>query len=126
MRQALKLHYFSQSRLPGDTDEEPTDEEKLKGYQTLCHEVGISPSDSIAECKKQLKNTLVNIVDLIDTRQTLKKVKVWHNFKAFRNYTLQDGHRINIDEAKKEGGYLACLLQRSRVLSGRVTKKSPS
>lgn len=142
MRQELKLHYFSQSRQLGDTHE-LTEEEKLEGYQDLCQEVRIPPGDSIPECKKQLKNTLVNIVDLIDARRMSKEVKVWHDFEAFRNYTLQDGHRVNMDEAKKDGGYLASLLQHlrsprsrrgrggrrhgfgSRVFSGRVTKKSP-
>lgn len=138
MREELKLHYFSQSQT---IDEEPerelTDEEKLQGYQALCHEVGIPPSDSMVECKKQLKATLVNIVDLIDARRTSQKVKVWEDFEAFRNYTLRDEHRIRSDEAKKNGGYLASLLQdfgpsRSRrkrgtrgagVLSGRVMKR---
>ncbi|KAK3941813.1 hypothetical protein QBC46DRAFT_406877 [Diplogelasinospora grovesii] len=142
MRQELKLHYFSQSQPPDGTDEELPEEDKLKGYQNLCDEVGIPPSDSIAECKKHLKNTLVNIVDLIDARRTRQEVKVWHDFDAFRDYTLQDRHRINMDEAKKDGGYLASLLQHlrgprwrgrrggrrdgfsSKVVLGRVTKKS--
>ncbi|RSL79794.1 hypothetical protein CDV31_017174 [Fusarium ambrosium] len=94
MRQELKLHYFSQPRPLHDTNEELTEEEKLQGYQELCHEVRIPPSDSIAECKKHLKNTLVNIVDLIDARRTRKAVKVWHDFEAFRAYTLKDEHRI--------------------------------
>jgi hypothetical protein len=141
IREEFKLHYFSQSLPLDDTDRELTEEEKLKGYQNLCHEVGIPPRDSIAECKKHLNKMLVNIVDLIDARRTLKKVKVWNDFEAFRNYTLQDRHRINMDEAKKDGGYLASLLQHlrgprrrrrgvrsafsSRAVSGRVTKMRP-
>ncbi|KAL7919485.1 hypothetical protein ACQKWADRAFT_301250 [Trichoderma austrokoningii] len=142
MRQEIKLHYFSQSQPLDGTDEELTEEEKLEGYQNLCQEVRIPPSESIAECKRHLKKTLVNIVDLIDARRTYKEVKVWDDFEAFRDYTLQDGHMINMEEAKKDGGYLASLLQRlrgprsqrrrggrrgdssSRVLSGRVAKKS--
>ncbi|UKZ68731.1 uncharacterized protein TrAtP1_009753 [Trichoderma atroviride] len=140
MREELKLHYFSQSQPLDGTDEELTEEETLKGYQSLCQEVRIPPSDSIAECKKHLKKTLVNIVDLIDARRTRKEVKVWDDFEAFRSYTLQDEHRINMHEAKQDGGYLASLLRylrgprrrrrggrdgsSSRVLLGRVTKKS--
>ncbi|KAH7121870.1 hypothetical protein B0J13DRAFT_531997 [Dactylonectria estremocensis] len=143
MSQELKLHYFSQSQ-PDRIDEELTEEEKLEGYQGLCHEVRIPPGDSIDECKKELKSTLVNIVDLIDARRTRKEVKVWDDFDAFRAYTLQDEHRINMAEAKKDGGYLASLLQHlrgerrrprrggkprdgsgSRVVSGRVMKTSP-
>ncbi|KAK3986017.1 hypothetical protein QBC44DRAFT_334039 [Cladorrhinum sp. PSN332] len=146
MRQELKLHYFSQ---PQDDDDGKTKEDaefteedlELKGYQDLCREVGISSNDSIAECKRDLKNTLVNIVDLIDARRMGKKVEVWDDFEAFRDYTLQDEHRIDAREAKEDGGFLASLLQRlrlpgsqrrrrkrgtsgagRRVASGRVTK----
>ncbi|GAO14225.1 hypothetical protein UVI_02001420 [Ustilaginoidea virens] len=75
MREELKLHYFSQPQPLSDIDEELTEEEKLQGYQDLCREVRIPPSDSIAECKRLLKSTLVNIVDLIDARRMRKEVK---------------------------------------------------
>ncbi|KAJ6785849.1 hypothetical protein PWT90_08724 [Aphanocladium album] len=100
----LKSHYFSSAR--------STKEAELKGYQDLCSEVGLSRFDTTQECQTRLKKTLVNIVDLIDTRRTGKKVKVWDSFADFRDYTLQDGHTINKEEAKKDGGYLASLLQR--------------
>ena len=149
MRQELKLHYFSQSQSQphdgdgGEANVELTEEAlKLKGYQDLCREVGIPQNDSVGRCKKDLKSTLVNIVDLIDARRTGKKVEVWDDFEAFRDYTLQDEHRIDVAEAKKDGGYLKSLLQRlqlpgfprrrgkggrrgdasSRVASGRVRK----
>ncbi|KAH6853157.1 hypothetical protein B0I37DRAFT_440358 [Chaetomium sp. MPI-CAGE-AT-0009] len=94
-------------------EEELSAEEKmLKGYQALCYEVGIDPSNSIAECKRYLKNTLVNIVNLIDVRRTDKRVKVWDSFEEFRAYTLLDENRIDIREAKRPPGYLASLLQR--------------
>ena len=143
MREELELHYFSQSQQLDNINEEEelSEEEKaLQGYQALCHEVGIDPSDSVAECKRNLKNTLVNIVDLIDARRTGKRVEVWDSFEEFRAYTLQDKKRINLEEAKKPPGYLASLLQRlseprshksrkrngprgSRVVSGRITKR---
>jgi len=144
MREELQLHYFSQPQQLDDVDEEEElseEEIALQGYQSLCHEVGIDPSDSVAECKRNLKNTLVNIVDLIDTRRTGKRVEVWDSFEEFRAYTLQDEKRIDRKEAKKPPGYLASLLQRlseprsrrkgrkrnspkrSRVVSGRITKR---
>jgi hypothetical protein len=143
MREELELHYFSQSQSQqlNDIDEEETGEEltpeeiKLRGYQALCHEVGIDASDSAAECKRHLNNTLVNIVDLIDARRTGKRVKVWDSFQEFRAYTLLDNHRIDITEAKRPPGYLASLLQRlsgprsrskkgvSKRGSGRITKR---
>ncbi|EHK15759.1 uncharacterized protein TRIVIDRAFT_64357 [Trichoderma virens Gv29-8] len=113
MREELKTHYFSSQHLDS-TQEEPTEEEILQGYQDLCIEVGIPPCDTAAECKGNLKKKLVNIVDLIDARRTNRKVRVWRDFQAFRKYTLQKEHRISVDEAKKDGGYLASLLQRLR------------
>ncbi|VUC29152.1 unnamed protein product [Clonostachys rosea] len=145
LRSELKFHYFSQSQNIEEGQEDPEDvpltaEEKLAGFQALCEEVGITVHDTSEECQKNLKKTLVNIVDLIDTRRTGKKVKVWTDFDEFRTYTLK--RPISIDEAKKDGGILASLLQRlrfprrehrkprihkgnvSRVASGRVTKRN--
>lgn len=128
MREELALHFFSQppptttTKLE-DVDEENEDEDEdikeisaeefaLQGYQALCREVGIDdPSDDVAECKRALKSTLVNIVDLIDTRRTRAKVEVWDDFEKFRAYTLQDDKRIDLNEAKAPPGYLASLLQ---------------
>jgi hypothetical protein len=114
MREELNLLYFSQPQPLVDIDEEPkklNEEQILRGYRDLCTEVGIPPSNSVDECKKHLKSTLVNIVDLIDARRTRSVVMVWDNFDAFRAYTLQDEHRINKEEAKKGEGFLASLLQ---------------
>ncbi|KAL7936174.1 hypothetical protein V8C35DRAFT_297048 [Trichoderma chlorosporum] len=118
MREELKTHYFSSQQLDS-TQEEPTEEEVLQGYQDLCREVGIPPCDTAAECKDGLKRKLVNIVDLIDARRTNKKVRVWTDFQAFRKYTLKKEHRISVDEAKKDGGYLESLLQHLRDPRGR-------
>ncbi|KAK1749898.1 hypothetical protein QBC47DRAFT_395195 [Echria macrotheca] len=114
------------------------EEVELLGFQRLCKEVGIDPpSDRIGVCKRQLKGTLVNIVDLIDARRTGKKVRVWDDFGAFRAYTLLPEHRIDREVAKE--GIMKYLLQdlrspsrRSyrghgdRVVSGRVIKAESS
>ncbi|KAK5651343.1 hypothetical protein OQA88_12576 [Cercophora sp. LCS_1] len=85
---------------------------KLAGYQHLCREVGLEPSGDVEECRRRLKTVWVNIIDLIDARRTGREVDVWTNFEAFRWYTLQPEHRIDQNEAKKNGGFLASLLQR--------------
>ncbi|KAI9164021.1 hypothetical protein HJFPF1_05656 [Paramyrothecium foliicola] len=104
LREELKRHYFPRSK-PDDV---------LAGYQALCQEVGLDPGDSIIDCKRILKTKLVNIVDLIDARRTGKKVEIWEDFEKFRKYTLKDEHRISVERAKEDGGYLASLLQRLR------------
>ncbi|KAK3366825.1 hypothetical protein B0T24DRAFT_633730 [Lasiosphaeria ovina] len=128
MREEIKRHFFSQQPATikeeeeeeGDQPLELTNEDKLRGYQALCAEVGILPSDKMDECIKQLKSKLVNIVDLIDVRRTGKKVEVWpwERFQEFCEYTLEDEHRISIDEAKKNGGFLTALLQKIRNRGG--------
>ncbi|EJT71151.1 hypothetical protein GGTG_10411 [Gaeumannomyces tritici R3-111a-1] len=147
MREELQLHYFSQPppklEVVDEEDEkaEPASAQEiaLRGYQELCREVGLdeeAAGGNVDECKKALKSTLVNIVDLIDARRTHAKVEVWTDFEKFRAYTLQDGKRIDPKEARASPGYLASLLQRlggprrkkgkkrkrGGVVSGRVTK----
>lgn len=107
MREELTSQYFPPTPLITNNNKE----QQLKGYQDLCREIGLPLGDSIDECKKSLKSTLVNIVDLIDARRTHSTVTVWQNFGAFRKYTLQDEHRIDKEEAKKGEGILASLLQ---------------
>ncbi|KAK4212226.1 hypothetical protein QBC37DRAFT_318474 [Rhypophila decipiens] len=114
MRQEFICHFFSsQPTQPTKTEEpaNPTPEQELRGFQDLCSEVGLPRAATIPECKRALKTKLVNIVDLIDTRRTGKKVKIWTDFEAFKDYTLQPEHKIDREEAKAGPGYLAALLQ---------------
>ncbi|KAL8300545.1 hypothetical protein RB593_010074 [Gaeumannomyces tritici] len=123
MREELQLHYFSQPppKLEAvdeeDEEAEPASAQEiaLRGYQEPCREVGLdeeAAGGNVDECKKALKSTLVNIVDLIDARRRHAKVEVWTDFEKFRAYTLQDGKRIDRKEARASPGYLASLLQR--------------
>ncbi|KAK0634206.1 hypothetical protein B0T14DRAFT_542925 [Immersiella caudata] len=93
-----------------ESSEEEAIEIRRNGYQALCREVGIDPPPfKIGECKNRLKNTLVNIVDLIDAQRTGKRVEVWKDFASFRKYTLLPEHRISKEDVK--GTELASLLQ---------------
>jgi hypothetical protein len=138
LREEVSYHYFPPSRSKATAW---TREEILEGYQALCREVRIPAGHSIGSCKKRLKERLVNIVDLVNARRTLTEVPVWHDFAEFRNYTLEDGHTIDKEEAKRGEGILASLLQHlgparrrrrrrgkgmNRVLSGRVIKQASS
>ncbi|KAK4120901.1 hypothetical protein N657DRAFT_673996 [Parathielavia appendiculata] len=122
-KEELQLHYFSQPPQLGDinVEEEVSAEARtLQGYQALCYEVGLDPSDSIAECKRCLKKTLVNIIALVDARMTGKRVKVWDSFEEFRAYALRDENRIDIHEAK-DTSRVPSLLR--RLLGPRSRKK---
>ncbi|KAK0724052.1 hypothetical protein B0H67DRAFT_656167 [Lasiosphaeris hirsuta] len=135
MREELSTHYFPSSQpppalggIPEDDDDdddkaaillhgspqkvELTDEEILQGFQDLCAEVGIARGAAVDECKRALKATLVNIVDLIDARRVPgTKVQVWTDFEAFRRYTRDPDNRISLAEATEGPGFLASLLQ---------------
>ncbi|KAK3345820.1 hypothetical protein B0T25DRAFT_583126 [Lasiosphaeria hispida] len=150
MREELNTHYFPSSQPPRALDAIPeahdsddddddkavipppssqpaelTDEEILQGFQDLCAEVGIARGPSTDECKRTLKGTLVNIVDLIDARRVPgTKVQVWDDFEAFRRYTLHPDNRISLDEAKAPPGFLASLLQVIRTPGAKMERST--
>lgn len=123
IRDELKYHYSSQ---PNDTSETAqaipqlgkdglTDQEKLDIYQSMCREIGVDQRSTIHECRRELKKVLVNVVDYVDARRIPgKKIEIWDwdDFEKFRKYSLQDDKRIDIDEAKADGGFLSALLQK--------------
>ncbi|KAG6007493.1 hypothetical protein E4U21_005961 [Claviceps maximensis] len=111
MREEITHHYFCPRQNPDGTLVPLTKEEILQGYRALCREIGIMPGWSVKDCKRSLKRTLVNIVDLIDARRTSKPVAAFVDFDEFCDYTLQPRHRIDREEAKKPPGFLAALLQ---------------
>jgi hypothetical protein len=46
----------------------------ISHYQNLCHELDISPiPETVAECKNELKEVFVNIVDLVQYRKDRKR-----------------------------------------------------
>lgn len=90
------------------------DEEEvmLQGFQALCREVGKTPGNTVWQCDRILKNTLVNIIDLIDARRKGIPPKVWHTLEEFRRYTLAPpgDKKIPWREANKDP-LLRCFLQ---------------
>ncbi|KAK6948853.1 hypothetical protein Daesc_008924 [Daldinia eschscholtzii] len=122
IRDELKFHYSSQPvdladippAIPELAEGSLEESEKLDIYQNMCREIGVNPQDTIAACRRELKGVLVNIVDYIDARRVGKKVKIWawSDFHSFSMYSLQDDKRMDIREAKADGGFLSALLQR--------------
>lgn len=106
-----------------------TDATKLENWQALCVEVKIqSPIESISQCRKvmttssifprynnaksekALAKVHVNLVDLVDSRRTGKKVKHFPGPKALREYTI-DTRKIFPKSAAKKDGFLKALLR---------------
>lgn len=105
---------------------------KLAGWQTLCADVYISPiPPSINQCKKvgrlsyhldvrsltahrdikALSKIAVNLVDLIDSRRTGKKVKLFPSKNALRNYSIKHDKIFPKRQAKADGFLCALLIE---------------
>jgi hypothetical protein len=101
---------------------------KLHGFQSMCQAVGKRPGDTVADCEIILKQTLVNIVDLIDAcREGRDTVGLpWTNFGAFMAYTLNplEDKTIPVREAKKDP-ILRCFLQNFRTARDRCVSYAP-
>ena len=106
--------------------------EKLAGWQALCVVVHISPRPlSITQCKKMspsyyeyifhfwlmrrdfqaLSNVAVNIVDLIDARRIVVKVRLFSFKAALRNYFIKHEKIFPIKQAKTDGFRAALLIK---------------
>ncbi|KAJ4388128.1 hypothetical protein N0V93_008733 [Gnomoniopsis smithogilvyi] len=85
----------------------------LTGYQALCRAVRIEPPDTIKKCRRNLRGTLVNIVDLLEALDFDEPVKVWprEDWDAFAAYTREPENCFDLKEAKKSE-YLKCFLQK--------------
>lgn len=57
-----------------------------------------------------VKNTHVNLVDLVDTRSTGQSVKVFKSVEALREYTIESGNYFPSENAHA-GGVLKFLLR---------------
>ncbi|KAJ5519883.1 hypothetical protein N7463_000336 [Penicillium fimorum] len=91
-----------------------TDATKLENWQALCVEVKVqSPTESITQCrksKKALAKVHVNLVDLVDSRRTGKKLKRFPGPNALGDYTIRTG-KIFPKSAAKKDGFLKALLR---------------
>ncbi|KAJ5184207.1 hypothetical protein N7492_001823 [Penicillium capsulatum] len=93
-----------------------TDASNLANWQALCLELEIkSPIQSISQCRKlnifkALAKVHVNLVDIVDSRRTGKKVKFFASPKALRKYTIET-EKIFPKSAAKKDGFLKSLLR---------------
>ncbi|KAI0543029.1 hypothetical protein GGR58DRAFT_5500 [Xylaria digitata] len=126
IRHEMVFHYSQKvdSDDEDDTKEEDEDDlglsreekerrRKLRIFQNMCREAKLEPLDTIDGCATNLKSALINIVDYIDAKRSGRPIKVWppHEFEKFRTYSLSDGKRMDLKEAKRGDGLLVPLLQ---------------
>ncbi|TDL15743.1 hypothetical protein BD410DRAFT_902445 [Rickenella mellea] len=67
-----------------------TDAHRLPSWQALCRILDISPiPDDLEVCQATVKRTHVNIVDLVDTQRTLRRVEVFPSEVELSKYTKE-------------------------------------
>lgn len=81
----------------------------LSHYQGLCRDLDIKPiPDTVAECKVQLKEVYVNIVDLMQyrmdhqNRRRARKPRRFQTLKQLKEYSVQEGKYYSKEDAKAE------------------------
>ncbi|OJA12933.1 hypothetical protein AZE42_09300 [Rhizopogon vesiculosus] len=104
-----------------------TDADDLASWSTLCQIVRVSPiPKTLKLCRKAVKKTYVNIVDLIDTNMTGEPVTVFASELKLSEYTKQTGKffpRDNIYAGSLLRYLLRCIMNpRPEFASKRKTR----
>ncbi|KAG8769068.1 hypothetical protein FRC12_005190 [Ceratobasidium sp. 428] len=88
-----------------------TDQNDLASWQNLCRALGIEDiPDELSGCKKIVKGTHVNLVDLVDMPNTRQPIRRFEDVAALRKYSRKKKKIFPRDEAKA-GGILKYLLR---------------
>ncbi|KAI0931502.1 hypothetical protein AcW2_000377 [Taiwanofungus camphoratus] len=88
-----------------------TDVRDLGAWQRFCKAIGIVPvPEKMEECRKAVDRTHVNLVDLIDVKESDGKVQLFATEKKLSEYTLATG-KIFPRKTAYAGSFLRCLLR---------------
>lgn len=86
-----------------------TDVSSLENWHKLCIAVDIDPlPQTVEECKEEIKEVHVNLVDLVDTSG--REVELFSSLQELRNYTITTGKYFP-KESAYAGGVLKFLLR---------------
>ncbi|KAF8988973.1 hypothetical protein BDQ17DRAFT_1393360 [Cyathus striatus] len=89
-----------------------TDLNDLNAWKHLCQIIGINPvPEKLKECRKAVKKTNVNLMDLLETKRTGDLVTVFESQKALSVYTKRTGKYFPKEQAHA-GGILKYLLRK--------------
>ncbi|KAJ2925078.1 hypothetical protein H1R20_g12029, partial [Candolleomyces eurysporus] len=86
------------------------DENSLTGWQALCEALGKPVPTTVAQGKKIVKGTHVNLVDLTEGRKHGRKIKTFKTIAKLKKYTWETKKIFPKDDAKA-GGLLKYLLR---------------
>ncbi|OAP63864.1 hypothetical protein AYL99_03091 [Fonsecaea erecta] len=88
-----------------------TDRDDLNAWQGLCRILNIFPPPTeLDECRKRVRRTHVNLVDLVDAPRTGARVEVFTNLEELQKYTIDTGKYFPKEDAYA-GGLLKFLLR---------------
>ncbi|KAI9842850.1 MAG: hypothetical protein M1837_006871 [Sclerophora amabilis] len=88
-----------------------TDVDDIRAWHTLCRTLYIvPPPEEIEQCRKRIKSTHVNLVDLVETRHTGVPVEVFASLDELRGYTIATAKYFPKHSAYA-GGVLKYLLR---------------
>ncbi|KAI0089526.1 hypothetical protein BDY19DRAFT_108811 [Irpex rosettiformis] len=86
-------------------------ETDIEAWQELCIAMDIDPMpETVKECKRLFRCTHVNLVDLVDTRGTGRRVPTYETVDELADYTKKTGKFFPREHAKA-GGLLKFLLR---------------
>ncbi|KAH6667241.1 hypothetical protein B0J14DRAFT_603024 [Halenospora varia] len=87
------------------------DEEDLNSWHNLCKVLKIEPvPEDLTECRERVRETYVNLVDLVDTPRTGAAVKIFPNLEKLQEYTIKTEKYFPKEDAYA-GGLLRFLLR---------------
>lgn len=88
-----------------------TDENDLGSWQALCRVLGIAPvPTTLQECRKMVKATHVNLVDLVHVPNSNKRIMLFSSEEALSHYTRENGKFFPLESAHA-GSLLKHLLR---------------
>ncbi|KAJ4005955.1 hypothetical protein NW752_001201 [Fusarium irregulare] len=88
-----------------------TDPDNLQNWQKLCHVLNIEPVPSrLGQCRQRVRQTHVNLVDLVETGNTGMPVKVFENLEQLQRYTIKN-EKFFPKYSAYHGGLLRFLLR---------------
>ncbi|KAI0033361.1 hypothetical protein K488DRAFT_47848 [Vararia minispora EC-137] len=97
-----------------------TDVGSLRSWQALCEAIDIEEvPDTLTKCKKAVKRSHVNIVDLLDAAMHGERTRGFPSERALSKYTLGTPNKIFPLDRAKAGGLLRYLLRQIIRPSGR-------